>query len=46
MRRAIRGTPNLPINAPGLLHTDESSWPYDRDAQVRVTRFSILLCIY
>jgi hypothetical protein len=46
MRRAIRGTPNLPFDAPGLLHTDESSWPYDSDAQVRVTRFSIMLYIY
>jgi hypothetical protein len=42
MRRAIRGTPNLPLEAPGLLHADESSWPHDSDAQVRVTRFSIL----
>jgi hypothetical protein len=41
MRHAIRGTPNLPLDAPGLLHNDESSWPYDRDALVRVTRFSI-----
>jgi hypothetical protein len=46
MRRAIRCTPNLSLDAPGLLHTDESSWPYDSDAQVRVTRFSILLYIY
>jgi hypothetical protein len=46
MRRAIRGTPNLPLHAPGLLNTDESSWPYDSDAQVRVTRFSIMLYIY
>jgi hypothetical protein len=46
MRRAIRGTPNLPLDAPGLLNADESSWPYDTDAQVRVTRFSILLYIY
>jgi hypothetical protein len=46
MRCAIRGTPNLPLDAPGLLHTDESSWPYDSDAQVRVTRFGILLYIY
>jgi hypothetical protein len=46
MRRAIRGTLNLPLNAPGLLHADESSWPYDSDAQVRVTRSSILLYIY
>jgi hypothetical protein len=46
MRRAIRGTPNLPLDASGLLHTDESSWPYDSDAQLRVTRFSILLYIY
>jgi hypothetical protein len=46
MRCAIRGTPNLPLDAPGLLHADESSWPYDSDAQVRVTRFSILLYIY
>jgi hypothetical protein len=42
MRRAIRGTPNLPLDAPGLLHANESSWPYDSDAQVRVTRFSIV----
>jgi hypothetical protein len=41
MRRAIRGTPNLPLHAPGLLHTDELWWPHDHDAQVRVTRFSI-----
>jgi hypothetical protein len=41
MRHAIRGTPNLPLDAPGLLHTDESLWPYDSDAQVRVTRFNI-----
>jgi hypothetical protein len=41
MRRAIRGTPNLSLDAPGLLHSDEFSWPHDRDAQVRVTRFSI-----
>jgi hypothetical protein len=41
MRRAIRGTPNLPLHASGLLHSDEFSWPHDRDAQVRVTRFSI-----
>jgi hypothetical protein len=46
IRRTIRGTPNLPLDAPGLLHADESSWPYDSDAQVRVTRFSILLYIY
>jgi hypothetical protein len=46
MRPAIRGTPNLPLDAPGLLHADESSWPYDSDAQVRVTRFSILFYIY
>jgi hypothetical protein len=46
MRHAIRGTPNLPLDASGLLHTDKSSWPYDSDAQVRVTRFSILLYIY
>jgi hypothetical protein len=46
MRRAIRGTLNLPLDASGLLHTDESSWPYDSDAQVRVTRFIILLYIY
>jgi hypothetical protein len=46
MRRAIRGTPNLPLDASGLLHANESSWPYDSDAQVRVTRFSILLYIY
>jgi hypothetical protein len=45
MRRAIRGTPNLLLDAPGLLHTDESSWPYYSDAQVRVTRFCILLYI-
>jgi hypothetical protein len=38
--------PNLPLDAPGLLHADESSWPYDSDAQVRVTRFTILLYIY
>jgi hypothetical protein len=43
MRRTIRGTPNLPLDAPCLLHNDESSWPYDRDAQVRVTRFNILV---
>jgi hypothetical protein len=41
MRRAIQGTPNLPLDAPGLLHSDKSSWPYDCDEQVRVTRFSI-----
>jgi hypothetical protein len=46
IRRASRGTPNLPLDAPGLLLTDESSWPNDSDAQVRVTRFSILLYIY
>jgi hypothetical protein len=46
MRHAIRGTLNLPLDTPGLLHADESSWPYDTDAQVRVTRFSILLYIY
>jgi hypothetical protein len=41
MGRAIRGTSNLPLDAPGLLHSDKFSWPHDRDAQVRVTRFSI-----
>jgi hypothetical protein len=41
MRRAIRGTPNLPLHVSGLLHIDEFWWPHDRDAQVRVTRFSI-----
>jgi hypothetical protein len=46
MRHAIRGTPNLPLDAPGLLYADESSRPHDSDAQVRVTRFSILLYIY
>jgi hypothetical protein len=46
MHHAIRGTLNLPLDVPGLLHADQSSWPYDSDAQVRVTRFSILLYIY
>jgi hypothetical protein len=46
MHDAIQGTPNLPLDAPGLLHAEESSWPYDSDAKVRVTRFSILLYIY
>jgi hypothetical protein len=32
MRHAIRGTPNLPLHAPGLLHSDEFWWPHDRDA--------------
>jgi hypothetical protein len=32
MRCAIRGTPNLPLDASGLLHADESSWPHDSDA--------------
>jgi hypothetical protein len=41
MRRTIRGTLNLPLHAPGLLHSDEFWWPHDRDAQVRVTRFGI-----
>jgi hypothetical protein len=41
MHRAIRGTPNLPLDGLGLLHSDEFLWPHDRDAQVRVTRFSI-----
>jgi hypothetical protein len=26
MRRAIRGTPNLPLHAPGLLHNDKFWW--------------------
>jgi hypothetical protein len=43
MHHAIRVTPNIPLDASGLLHIDESSWPYDSDAQVRVTRFSILV---
>jgi hypothetical protein len=52
MRRAIRGTLNLPLHVLGLLHRDEFWWPHDRDAQVRVTRFIIpviyidLLSIY
>jgi hypothetical protein len=47
MRRAIRGIPNLPLHASGLLHSDEFWWPHDRDAQVRLTRFSIhIIYIY
>jgi hypothetical protein len=47
MHRAIRETQNLPLHASGLLHSDESLWPYDPDAEVRVTRFSIpIIYIY
>jgi hypothetical protein len=41
MRHAIQETPNLPLHAPDLLHSDTFWWPHDHNAQVRVTRFNI-----